>query len=264
MFGTITARTLRDGMRGLLWWGLGLASLSVMTVLFYPFLKEVPGLEELLKGLPDAILRLIGDSEMLSGIGYLNANLYGAVVPILFLFYGVFAGAGAIAGEEENRTLDMLLSNPVARSRVVVEKALAMVSGLAVLGLVLWAATYLASLPTNMDIDVWHLAAINLSAALFGFFMGGLGLAIGASTGARTLAIGLGAFIGIFGYLWNSLAPLVERLEPFRKLSPFYYYFGANPLRNGLDPVHAAVLGVGGLLFVVIAVFGFRRRDVGV
>jgi ABC-2 type transport system permease protein len=62
----------------------------------------------------------------------------------------------------------------------------------------------------------------------------------------------------------NSLAPLVDALESLQKLSPFFYYYEADPLRNGLDPVHAAVLGVGGLVFVVIAVFGFRRRDVGV
>lgn len=264
MFGTIVTRTLRDGRRGLLWWALGLAGLSVMTIAFYPFIRDVPGLEELFKGLPDALLRLLGDSEMFSPEGYLNANLYGAVVPILFLFYGVFAGAGAIAGEEENRTLDMLLANPVGRSRVVVEKALAMVIGLALMGVVLWAATYLASLPTNMGIDIGRLAAINLSAALFGFFMGALGLAIGASTGTRGLAIGLGAFVGVFAYLWNSLAPLVDVLEPLQKLSPFYFYYGANPLRNGLDPVHATVLAVGGLIFVVVAVIGFRRRDVGV
>lgn len=264
MFGTIVARTLRDGRRGLLWWALGLAGMSAMTMAFYPFLRDVPGLDELLQTLPDALLRLIGDTEMLSAVGYLNANLYGAVVPLLFLFYGLFAGAGAVAGEEESGTLDMLLANPVARARVVIEKAVAMVIGLALLGVVMWLTTYLVSLPIDMGLDAAHLAAVNLSAALFGLFMGGLALAIGAATGARGLAIGLGAFIGVFAYLWNSLAPLVDALEPFQKLSPFYYYFGANPLRNGLDPVHAAVLGVGGLVFVVVAVFGFRRRDVGV
>ena len=264
MFGAIAARTVWEGRRGLLWWALGVAGLAVLTIAFYPFLRNIPGLEELFRGLPDAILRLIGDTEMFSAVGYLNANLYGAVVPILFLYYGAFAGAGAIAGEEESGTLDMLLANPVARTRVVVEKALAMVIGLAILGVVLWAATYATSLVTDMGIDAAKVAAVNLSAALFGWFMGALALAVGAATGGRTLAIGLAGFIGIFAYLWNGLAPLVDELEPFQKLSPFYYYFGANPLRNGLDPVHAAVLGVGGLVFLVLAVVGFRRRDVGV
>src|SRR3989304_5752380 len=125
----ITTKTLRDGRRGLLWWSLGLAGLAGITVLTYPAIRDMPGLDELMEGLPEALLALIGENDLLSPAGYLNSQLFGAIVPLLFIFYGVGAGAGAIAGEEENRTLDLLLANPVGRTRVVVEKALAMVIG---------------------------------------------------------------------------------------------------------------------------------------
>jgi ABC-2 type transport system permease protein len=264
MLRTIATKTIRDGRRSLFWWSTGLASLAAFTVLFYPAIQEMPGLDELLQGLPEALLRLIGDSELLSPEGYLNSQLYGAIVPLVLMFYGLAAGAGAVAGEEENRTLDLLLANPVPRWRLVVEKLLAMVVGLVVISAVLWLAVYLPAVAVDMDLDPANLVAVHVSAALFGFFMGCLALAIGSSTGSRGLAIGLGAAVGIAAYLVNSLAPLIEQLEVLQKLSPFFYYYGADPLRNGLDPVHVAVLGVGGLLFVVLAVIGFRRRDVGV
>ena len=160
--------------------------------------------------------------------------------------------------------MDLLLANPVSRTRVVIEKSLAMIIGLTLLGAVVWIATYLPALVVDMDLDPANLAAANVSAVLFGFFMGAFGLMVGAATGSRGLAIGLGIALGVASYLVNSLAPLVEALEPLQRLSPFYYYYESDPLRNGLDPVHAAVLTVGGLLFVVVAVIGFRRRDVGV
>ena len=264
MLRTITTKTLRDGRRGLLWWALGLGGLTLVTVATYPAVRDMPGLEDLLEGLPEALLALIGESDLVSPEGYLNSQLFGAIVPILFLFYGVAAGAGAIAGEEENRTLDLLLANPVSRTRVLLEKALAMIIGVALLGVILWLATYLPAVAVNMDLDPMRLAAVIGSACLFGFFMGAFALMVGAATGSRGLSIGLGAALGVAAYLVNSLAPLVDALESLQKLSPFFYYYEADPLRNGLDPVHAAVLGVGGLVFVVIAVFGFRRRDVGV
>ena len=264
MLRTITTKTLRDGRRSLVWWALGIGSLAAFTVLFYPAIQEMPGLNELLEELPEALLRLIGDSELLSPEGYLNSQLYGAIVPLILMFYGLAAGAGAVAGEEENGTLDLLLANPVARWRVVVEKTLAMIVGLVIITAALWVSVYLPAVLVDMDLDPANLVAVHLSAALFGFFMGCLGLAIGSSSGSRGLAIGVGAAIGIAAYLVNSLAPLIEELEPLQKLSPFFYYYGADPLRNGLDPVHAAVLGAGGLIFVVLAVIGFRRRDVGV
>jgi ABC-2 type transport system permease protein len=264
MLRTITTKTLRDGRRALLWWALGLSGLTILTVATYPAVRDMPGMEELLEGLPDAILALIGESDLLSPEGYLNSQLFGAIVPLLFLFFGVAAGAGAIAGEEENRTLDLLLANPVSRTRVALEKALAMVIGLVLLGAILWVATYLPGLAVDMDLDPMNLVAVVVSACLFGFFMGGFALMVGGSSGSRGLAIGLGAALGVAAYLVNSLAPLVEGLDWLQRLSPFYYYYEADPLRNGLDPVHAAVLGAGGLLFVLVAVIGFRRRDVGV
>jgi len=51
-------------------------------------------------------------------------------------------------------------------------------------------------------------------------------------------------------------------LEPLQKLSPFYQYGGHDPPRNGISgpAVMVSVLTVAGL--VLIAIWGFRRRDV--
>ena len=264
MLSSIAAKTLRDGRRSLVWWVVGLGGLCAITVFTYPFIRDMPGLDQLLKQMPDALLRLIGDNEMLSPEGYLNSQLFGIMVPFVFLFFGVAAGAGAVAGEEENRTLDLLLANPVTRTRLVVDKTLAMMVGLVLLGMALWALTYIGSVVVDMGIDPVNLAAITLSAVLFGFFMGTFGLAVGAATGSRALAIGLAAALGVVSYLVNSLAPLVDALEPLQKVSPFYWYFGADPLRNGLDPLYVALLAGLGLAFVVLGIIGFRRRDVGV
>ena len=42
--------------------------------------------------------------------------------PALFLVASVGNGAGSIAGEEERGTLDLLLSEPLSRTRIAVEK----------------------------------------------------------------------------------------------------------------------------------------------
>ena len=62
----------------------------------------------------------------------------------------------------------------------------------------------------------------------------------------------------------NALAPLIDWLKPFQVASPFYYYIDANPLQNGLDPVHAGVLIGISIVFLVIAVITFERRDLSV
>ena len=74
----------------------------------------------------------------------------------------------------------------------------------------------------------------------------------------------LGLAPGRPAYFLNAVAPVVEVLEPFRKLSPFYYYISAEPLRNGLDPAHAAVLIGLTVVLLVVALVAFERRDIAV
>lgn len=65
-------------------------------------------------------------------------------------------------------------------------------------------------------------------------------------------------------YFFNSLGMSIKSLEPYRKLSPFYYFIGADPLANGLNWGHAAVLIILTLVFLGLAVIAFNRRDLAV
>jgi ABC-2 type transport system permease protein len=132
------------------------------------------------------------------------------------------------------------------------------------LGLALWMGLAVSAAPVHMDLNLGRLAAATLSAVLLGVAFGALALAVGAATGKRGLSTAVASVAGIVAYFLNSLAPLVASLQPYRKLSLLYYYIGADPLRNGLNLGHAAVLvGVSALL-LALAMLAFQRRDVGV
>lgn len=62
---------------------------------------------------------------------------------------------------------------------------------------------------------------------------------VGALTGSRIVAIGVGLAVSVAGFLVSALAPLSDVLEPWRPFSPHFHYIGYDPLTNGLDPVHA-------------------------
>jgi ABC-2 type transport system permease protein len=99
---------------------------------------------------------------------------------------------------------------------------------------------------------------------LLGIVHGSLALALGGHTGRTGLAIGVSAAAGIAGYFLHTLAPLIDWLEPFRILSPFYYYIGHSPMLRGLNPEYAVVLALMSLALVGIAAVAFQRRDVQV
>jgi ABC-2 type transport system permease protein len=68
----------------------------------------------------------------------------------------------------------------------------------------------------------------------------------------------------VAAYLAYTVGGQVQGLEPARKLSPFYYYLGGDPLRTGADLGHLAVLAAIPLLLAALAVWGLNRRDIAV
>lgn len=262
---SITLKSLDDARRGFLWWSLGLIGFVALIVSVYPTVHSNPGLKKLTEDYPKALQAFIafgGPVDYASAAGYLGIELFSLMVPLLLLVAAIGNGAGAIAGEEERGTLELLLANPISRTRVVLEKSAALVVELAALGFVLWLALWIGALVAGMDISAGHLAAATLGAVFLAVAYGEIAVLVGAATGRRSLAIGVTAAAGVAAYLVNGLAPLVDALEAPQKLSPFYHYAAGDPLRNGLSFGHTAVLVVIAVAAALLAPVFFRRRDV--
>jgi ABC-2 type transport system permease protein len=180
------------------------------------------------------------------------------------LIFTIGFGSGAIAGEEEQGTLDLLLSNPVARWRVVLEKFGAMIIGTLLIAFVFWTALSIGGNIIDMSLHLGRLGAACFSAALLGIAYGAVALAVSAGRGRRGLSIGVAGALGVIGYLLNAMAPLIDWLEPYQDLSPFYYYISSDPLNNGLHAGHTGVLLGLAALFLIVALVTFRKRDLAV
>jgi ABC-2 type transport system permease protein len=205
-----------------------------------------------------------GFTDLTSPEGYLNSQLYSLLVPILFLIFTIGRGSGAIAGEEERGTLDILLSNPTMRVQVLIQKFAAIVVATSVLAFVLWLSVVIGGVLVDMNLSLWRTAQVTLSAVLLGVVFGALALMLDSAFGKRSLSTGIAGALAIATYFMYAFAPLVEGLEPVEKVFPYYYYIGADPLTNGLNLAHAAVLiGITAALLAA-AIVTFERRDLAV
>ena len=62
-------------------------------------------------------------------------------------------------------------------------------------------------------------------------------------------------------FLINGFAPLVDGLHWLKYLSAFYYYEGSDPIGNGVDVGHLAVLAAATTALVAFAALAIGRRD---
>ena len=263
MLGNVFLKTLRDQRRAVLWWGIGLVALTIVTVLFYPSFRDTSGFDEVYDQMPEALAKMFAGefTDFTSPEGFLNTQLFFFVIPLLFIVYAVAFGSSTIAGEEAQGTLGLLLSNPVTRWQVVAQKFGALATSTLVLALFLWLGLVVGAALVDLEASPVRMAAATLSASFLGLAFGALALALGCVKGSRGLSIGGSSALAVAAYFLNALAPLSETLEPIQRLSPFYYYISSDPLANGLDLVHTAVLI--GLVVVAlgVALISFERRD---
>ena len=109
-------------------------------VAVYPTVRDSPSLDKFVAQSPEALKAFIGFGgaiDYTSAAGYLGGELFSFMVPLLLLLAAIGAGARAIAGEEEVGTLELLLSCPISRRRLVLEKLAALVVETTALGVVL-------------------------------------------------------------------------------------------------------------------------------
>jgi ABC-2 type transport system permease protein len=266
MLRDVLRKSLRDQRRSLLFWSVGLVVLAAYVMAVFPSVRsQGAALNKLMDTLPEALRAGIGGQvDYASATGYLHTEVFFIMLPVLVLCFGIAAGSRAVAGEEERGTLDLLLSLPLPRRRLVVDKLGAMVVALLGLMLLFWVVLLVGTRAAGVDVTPGGLLVATLSAAMLGVLFGCVALLVGCATGRRGVAIGVSAALGLASYLLNSLGSSVAALQPYRKLSPFYWYIDNRPLLNGFDALHVAtMLGVAALL-VAAAVWALQRRDVGV
>jgi ABC-2 type transport system permease protein len=264
MLNSVLLKSLRDLRRSFFWWSLGLAGLVALMVSVYPSVRDNEALNKLVNDYPAALKGFVafgGEIDYVSAAGYLGSELFSFMVPLLLLVAAIGAGTRAIAGEEEQGTLDLLLANPISRRRVALEKLAALIAEIVGLGIVLFAALEVGSRAVALEISASHLAAATTAAVLLAVSFGAIALLLGAATGRRGRASGVAAALAVASYVVNGLAPLVGALRPLQKVSPFYHYAASNPLRQGLAVGHAGVLLGVAVIAGVLALLVFDRRD---
>ena len=265
--GVVFRRALRDWRGGILGWGVGFAALAAMVGTFYPLINTLEGLNEVvMRMLENPLIRAFaGDVEdMTSAEGFLATKFF-TTAPLILAIYMVTLGLSIVAGEEERGTLDILLSTPVPRWRVVVEKFAALgVAALAVLGMCyLGLVGIRAVTPELQVVSPWRLAEGVLSMLPALLLMAALTLLLSTVLRSRAMAGGVAAGIIVGSYFVSTLASLApEVLGALSRASLFSYYRPQEVLRHGMAWGDFVLLSAVAALFFGLGVVFFQRRDV--
>ena len=257
---------LRDQLRPLLLWALGIAFYVALLMSIYPSIRgSAKALQGYIDHLPEAVkAAFLGSGDFSSPIGYVNTELLSWLAPIALIGFAVAVAARALAGEEEAGTLSLLLANTVGRRRLVLQKYAAMLVVVAVLGGVFWLSLFIATRIAGTPVGGGDLATTFVRLTLLGVAVGSVTFAVGGAAGRRQPALAAGAAVGVLMYLLNTLAVMNGAIHPFRYASLFYWAGGAQPLGRPLEASGLIVLAATAAALLVATLVLFERRDVHV
>lgn len=260
MLPDIYTRTLIDNRRLLMAWAVGTTAVGSMYAAFYPQVSG-GGMAEAVRNYPEAMREALRMNDVNSAAGYLGSTVFGLLLPLLVMAFGVTFGARAVAGDEETGYLDLLLAHPVGRVRLAVQRFAGLVTGaVAISALVLLGMLALRSTAELESIGIAQFAAQCAHLALLGITFGALGIGLGAALGKRGQALAIAVGIGVLTYVVGNLAGVIG-IDWLKYLSPFHYYIGGEPLRHGMQWADAGILVAVSAVLATAGFVRFSRRD---
>lgn len=254
--------TLWETRRGLIGWIAAIAGVTLMYSAAYRSLAK--GKASIVDNYPEGLRKALNLQDFGSPAGYLGSTVFGIILLLLVTIYVIITGTKAIAGDEESGLLDLLLAHPVSRRMVLLERMAAIVAALVAMGVVVLLVLLALRGPGKLTVDPANLAAMTLQWVLLGCCLASITLLVGAASGRRSVTIGSSVVVALVGYLADSFLPQIKALGWIRHASPYHWYTGGEPLRNGLQLGGCGLLLGVTVLALAIAVVLFDRRDVNV
>ncbi|MBN1966017.1 MAG: ABC transporter permease subunit [Anaerolineae bacterium] len=267
MAGAVFMETLRQQWRQVIWWGLGLFVLDLYILIIIPDVDMLEQMADFVSTMPPLFMQffgLSGAASLATPTGFI-ALLYGFVLLIL-VAWAVLSGLNVTSNEEDEGTLDMLLSLPIPRWRVVVEKYLVF----AVLGLVMLTLGYLGLMAglqvSTLEIDTGRVLEMSLGMLPSLLCVVALTVFLSALLKRRAAAVGLVTAIVVGSYVLNFLAESAPDsiFYSLRYASLFNYYKGEAIMLDGLSWGNVGVVLAATLVLLAGSLWAFQRRDVAV
>jgi ABC-2 type transport system permease protein len=232
-------------------WSIGMAAIAVLMVSLTRSIVQV------LLSLPTLLPYLgsyVRQEVYPTALGYIWFSL----AELLFAAFAIVQVA-RWSQEDTDGRLEMVLSEPVSRAAVVVERMAVLIVGGVLIAAVSGATLFYASHVSGIDLNGSRLVAASLMLVPFALVFAGAGSLLTAWN--PRAAIGLVGLFTLASYLDTELGPIFKLPGWLQDLSAFKLF--GTPLVTGIDGQNLALLLLLACAGVGSSILLMERRDVG-
>ena len=259
MFKSVFMKTLFERRWTILiWFAVVLVSNFAISMIF-PAIRDTMG--SMMGQVPESMRNWFGTADTWQTFsGFAGQEIFGQMTTILMVMSIVF-GASFLAGDESNRTILTVLSRPISRISLYIQKYLALVLFVAVVMVGFYAGAILGGMALSQTVQFDRFLECSVATFLHVLALGTLAFALGAATGKKALS---GMVVGFYAFISYFIASLSTATDIVDKLSYgalFRYASGPTTMADGLVLNNVLVLVAALVIPLVIAALIFMKRD---
>lgn len=259
---TLIKHELRQGRTALLIWTIGISFMLAVCILIYPEMETQMSDINTMFAEMGSFSAAFGMDKLNFGefMGFFGVEC-GNVLGLGGAFFAALSGISILAKEEKEQTAEFLLTHPVSRKKILIEKFVSLLLQIIILNLIVIAVTILSIYAVGEDPEVQSLALLFLAYFLLQLEIASVCFGLSAFLSRSGPGIGLG--IAVLLYFLNIIANLTEDTDWLKYLTPFGYTESADILADKC--LNTGYLSVG-LAFAAIGIgagfYKYCRKDI--
>ena len=259
----ITLRTIRDNFKISIILTIVFMAMAGMYSGAYPAFKD--SLEEMMDSFGSEFAFLRGFEHMSSYPGFLTLELYEIFwILILGVLIG-FIASSLISKEIEGKTIDLLMSNPISRKQLVLEKFLGLIPFILLVNFATLLTVIGVTLAIGEEVNFGYLAMVHVVSIFYFFAVASIGLLVSVFIDEKMKASIFTIAIIIGMYIFESISLMIPDLESIGYVSLTHYFVPADILIDGIVDISGVIV----LIFITViclllSMFYFDRRNITV
>lgn len=258
-------RELKVNLKGFLIWSGILIGLFLIVFLIYPSIinsDDMKLLDQMLEIFPEELLKAFNMdiSSIDSAFGWLKTEGFVFIVLLTGVYSGIL-GSSILLKEENDKTIEYLISVPVTRKKIILSK---IICGLIYILLIVLAIGLFnligLLLSGEFDILLYFLLSITPLFSSIVIFSVCLFISTFARKTKKTFGISLG--IVFASYFLNIISTMSSNVEFFKYFSIFTLTDTRNVILNTrINPLMIIISIVLSMIFLVLSIFNFNKKD---
>jgi len=256
----------RNRKSTMLWTSI-LLSYNVCMLLLYPSmvgpLKD--SMNVMIQSFPKEMIAAFGLDKvsMTEMLGFYNTYCY-LLVTILGGIFAVIQGSSILSKEEDEKTIEFLLSKPVSRNNIITSKIFAVLTNLVILNTIISVISFVTIELVNKESYNRRVLLLLFIAPIFmqiTFAAIGLIISIFIVKARINFPTGVGIVLGC--YFISIIATISSKADFLKYFTPFKYVDGADIItKQAIEPIYLIIMAIVTLTCVIATYIIYNKKDI--